>query len=164
MGKTSAEVKQRHNAKKHAMSEEIRCACGCGGTLKSVSPSGRARRFIHGHGTRKHLNRREYAREYAREYGKAHRKEQYARRLVRHRQLRVKLILMRGGVCEGCMESSYNGRNGAIFHFHHTDPTTKLFNIGNGITNKSWQTILAEAAKCVMLCANCHELQHSAPY
>jgi hypothetical protein len=29
------------------------------------------------------------------------------------------------------------------------------------VVNKSWKRLLAEVAKCEMLCANCHEMRHS---
>jgi hypothetical protein len=42
---------------------------------------------------------------------------------------------------------------------HHTDPTEKEFDPCEG-SEKSWETFLAEAAKCVVLCANCHRKVH----
>jgi hypothetical protein len=42
-----------------------------------------------------------------------------------------------------------------MMDFDHRDPTTKEFNVGNG-TGRSEQTLLAEIAKCDLVCANCH--------
>lgn len=43
-----------------------------------------------------------------------------------------------------------------VYDFHHVDPSTKQFGIGNGSTTRSKQAYVNEAKKCVMLCANCH--------
>jgi hypothetical protein len=42
---------------------------------------------------------------------------------------------------------------------HHIDPQEKNFDPSEGC-NKSWETFLAEAVKCVVLCANCHRKVH----
>lgn len=39
--------------------------------------------------------------------------------------------------------------------FHHRDPSTKKFGIGTAKT-LSIETLRVEAAKCDLLCANCH--------
>ena len=41
--------------------------------------------------------------------------------------------------------------------FHHIDPKTKKFSLnGTEIKNRSMDEIDAEAAKCMLLCSNCH--------
>jgi hypothetical protein len=40
-------------------------------------------------------------------------------------------------------------------HFHHVDPSTKSFNMTMA-SGKSEAAYLAEARKCVLVCANCH--------
>jgi hypothetical protein len=40
-------------------------------------------------------------------------------------------------------------------HFHHVDPETKEFAV-NMARGKSLAAYRAEAAKCVLVCANCH--------
>lgn len=47
------------------------------------------------------------------------------------------------------------------FDFHHKDPQTKSFTIGNCSTH-SWERILKEAEKCDMLCVVCHRILHAA--
>ena len=43
-----------------------------------------------------------------------------------------------------------------VLQFHHLDPSTKEFQLGqNGVT-RSLAKSRAEARKCVLLCANCH--------
>jgi transposase-like protein len=68
------------------------------------------------------------------------------------RRKKRRLIEAAGGRCQLC---GYQGYDGAL-HFHHLDPTTKQFALSrNGIT-RSLAEALAEAEKCVLLCANCH--------
>lgn len=42
--------------------------------------------------------------------------------------------------------------------FHHRDPTTKLFNIGD--IRFSLKTVILEIQKCDITCANCHRKTH----
>ena len=56
-----------------------------------------------------------------------------------------------GGRCLLCGHD----RKMAALQFHHVDPTTKLFTLRNGDT-RSLKRMRAEAAKCILLCANCH--------
>lgn len=72
----------------------------------------------------------------------------------------MKLVLQFGSKCQRACGAAYDGTNAAIFHFHHRDPSIKSFALGNQLVNKAWKTIQAEAEKCDMICANCHELSH----
>ncbi len=46
-------------------------------------------------------------------------------------------------------------------HFHHVVPKTKAFDLSEGASNgRSREVILAEVAKCVVLCGNCHAKYH----
>ena len=69
------------------------------------------------------------------------------------------LVDERGGGCERC---GYNRCLEAL-EFHHRDPTKKLFGVnGSTLAAKRWEVILEEAAKCDILCANCHrEIQYA---
>jgi hypothetical protein len=62
--------------------------------------------------------------------------------------LREILIEKMGGKCVecGCTET---------LEFDHIDPSTKSFNIAAGYT-KPKETLLAEVAKCQLLCNKCH--------
>jgi len=76
------------------------------------------------------------------------------RQRVSDRRRRLKSILLdeAGGCCQVC---GYNRAPSAL-HFHHVDPTEKLFGLAlRGIT-RSLDRCRAEARKCVLLCANCH--------
>jgi transposase-like protein len=72
---------------------------------------------------------------------------------VTHRRRVVTEILIGefGGRCSVC---GYD-RNPRALVFHHLDPATKLFTLRNG-DSRSLARMRAEAAKCVLLCANCH--------
>jgi len=73
--------------------------------------------------------------------------------------LKYKLIQELGGKCEKCGYDEIE--NTAVFDFHHKNPLEKAFTINKAIEHgKSWEDIRAEAAKCSLLCANCHRLEH----
>jgi transposase len=68
------------------------------------------------------------------------------------RRTKARLVAEAGGQCRLC---GYD-RCQAALAFHHVDPDTKSFALSlHGVT-KSIETLRAEAAKCVLLCANCH--------
>jgi transposase-like protein len=67
------------------------------------------------------------------------------------RRVRTILIEEAGGTCALC---GYQ-RSHAALQFHHVDRATKAFTLRNGDT-RSLARMRAEAAKCVLLCANCH--------
>jgi transposase-like protein len=73
---------------------------------------------------------------------------------VSERRRRVKRILVEeaGGSCALCGYDSFPG----ALQFHHREPSVKSFELSrNGVT-RSLAEARAEAAKCVLLCANCH--------
>jgi transposase len=74
-------------------------------------------------------------------------------RVVRRRR-RVKEILVveAGGSCVTCGYDRYAG----ALQFHHLDPATKSFGLGLRGVAHSLARCREEAAKCVLLCANCH--------
>lgn len=58
--------------------------------------------------------------------------------------------------CSRCPETHQS-----TFDFHHKDPSTKLETVSNLVARgKSREIILAEIAKCEVLCANCHRKLH----
>jgi transposase-like protein len=69
----------------------------------------------------------------------------------RRARIRAEVIAEAGGCCAICGYS----RNPAALQFHHLDPAAKEFTLRNGDT-RSLERMRAEAAKCVLLCANCH--------
>ena len=68
------------------------------------------------------------------------------------RGVKQRLIAEAGGGCTLCGYS----RCAAALQFHHRDPDAKAFGIGSRGLGRSWEALVAEAAKCALLCANCH--------
>jgi len=77
--------------------------------------------------------------------------------VVAHRRMRkLRAIGYMGSTCHGC------GRDGApsLFEFHHWSAVEKDFGVSDGVP-RTWARTVAELAKCVMLCANCHREVHA---
>jgi hypothetical protein len=56
----------------------------------------------------------------------------------------------------GCVDCGV--KNPIVLQFHHRDNGC---NIGKLVSsNRTWNTIRAEIAKCDVLCANCHIIRH----
>jgi excisionase family DNA binding protein len=70
----------------------------------------------------------------------------------RRRRLKQMLVAAAGGRCRIC---GYDRWIGAL-HFHHRDGETKHFGRAERGLTKSLEAMRAEAAKCILLCANCH--------
>ncbi len=150
------ESKKRYFKKVYENAVWTTCACGCGRKIKNRDKYGRNKKFISGHNRRKYLDRRQYKRE----WNHRNRKSRYAYKMVYYRRRKVELIKYKGGKCQKC-PIEYNGKNAALFQFHHRNPEEKDFQLGNQITNHKWEIILKEADKCDLLCANCHSLEDS---
>ena len=56
----------------------------------------------------------------------------------------------------GCLICGFNKHHAAL-DFHHRNPETKKFRIGDG-RNYSWKMVLEEIVKCDVLCSNCHRI------
>jgi hypothetical protein len=76
---------------------------------------------------------------------------------LRRLRLKIKSVEYLGGKCVKC--GYYE--NIAALTFHHTEPNDKDFNISSHKHSKSWFEITKELDKCVILCANCHHIEHS---
>jgi transposase len=73
------------------------------------------------------------------------------------RRLKQLLVDGAGGSCSLC---GYD-RCVAALEFHHLDPTAKRLGISAGGLTLSVDAVRTEAAKCVLLCSNCHaEVEH----
>lgn len=74
-------------------------------------------------------------------------------------KVKIKMIQYKDGECSKCTlklkDSHYS-----VFDFHHLDPNEKDVNF-KGIKHKKWEIIKKEIDKCVLLCANCHRLEHA---
>lgn len=76
--------------------------------------------------------------------------------LKRKKQMKKLLVELLGGQCSVC---GYNKCIEAL-EFHHLDPSIKGFTISK-YYNRKTETLIEEASKCVLLCANCHAEEHA---
>ena len=47
-----------------------------------------------------------------------------------------------------------------IYEFHHIDPSLKVRTVGGMLNSASDETLYAEVDKCILVCANCHNIEH----
>ena len=64
------------------------------------------------------------------------------------------LQVLRSAGCSKCEE-----KDPRCMDFHHTNPATKLFELSK-YTKHTFEEVKAEAAKCIVLCNNCHKVLH----
>lgn len=77
--------------------------------------------------------------------------------LQRQRRLKNQCIEYKGGKCERCGITGHP----AIFDFHHKDPTQKDFILSRVRSLKFSTMHMEELDKCLLLCANCHRIEHA---
>ncbi len=76
-----------------------------------------------------------------------------AAQVIEHRRRLKQLLVAEGG--GACVICGYARCVGAL-QFHHVDPAQKSFALSRAGVTRSVARARAEAAKCVVLCANCH--------
>jgi hypothetical protein len=74
------------------------------------------------------------------------------------RRTKARLVALHGGRCVRC---GYDTHLAALV-FHHRDPGSKNFAISVDGVPRAWARLVEEAAKCDLLCANCHREVHAA--
>lgn len=63
-------------------------------------------------------------------------------------------------IAHGCYRCGTKDK-AAQLCFHHVDPSTKLFNIAPNVRGSiSFSKLIAEIAKCIILCNSCHKKVH----
>ena len=87
--------------------------------------------------------------------------EEYERhrqgRLRRRRAKQTALFSMFDFTCQHCgLREEALG----FFEFHHIDPKNKDKEVGQMLNSASFDKVLEEVEKCVMLCPNCHKREH----
>ena len=139
----------------------IPCACGCDVMRKSKDNQGRSRRYLRGHNVPRRL---QTVNEYHRDWCRKNRKRvSFAKK--RRTQEKKKTLLAMGGNCCVCCGLQYNGTNATVFDFHHRVPEEKEFPLSQpGIHGYSCKSVLTEAKKCDIICANCHRMVHCEEY
>ncbi len=71
--------------------------------------------------------------------------------------MKKKLVSFKGGVCQVCGYS----RCLVVLDFHHIDESTKEFELSQRGLTRSWEKIINEAEKCLLVCSNCHREIHA---
>jgi transposase len=66
-----------------------------------------------------------------------------------------KAVELMGGKCIKCGYC----KNYAALDFHHIDPFQKEFDFNVG-RRRSWDKLIVELKKCILLCSNCHREEH----
>lgn len=74
----------------------------------------------------------------------------------KRRKNKIELVKYKGDKCEIC---GYDKCIDAL-EFHHLNPETKSFGIGNG-NIRSLKRLKEEVDKCIMVCSNCHKEIHA---
>lgn len=72
--------------------------------------------------------------------------------VARRRRIKDLLVEEAGGVCVLC---GYDRCRRAL-EFHHVDPEQKAYGLSERGVARSLERARSEAAKCVLLCSNCH--------
>lgn len=86
-------------------------------------------------------------------------KEYYRARNMQRRQYCRRFVLrVKSFAC--CSECGYD-KHPAALDFHHKDGTKKQGNVASLISQGQISKVKAEMRKCVILCANCHRIEHS---
>ncbi len=73
----------------------------------------------------------------------------------RRTEQKLRAINLLGGKCYDC-GISYPP---CVYDFHHTNPLEKDGFVGSFL-HRSWDKVIDEINKCVLLCSNCHRLRH----
>jgi len=72
---------------------------------------------------------------------------------------KIQAIQYKGSKCINC-GISYPNTPYSVFDFHHTNFNEKDFQ-WDKLRLQSWEKIRIELDKCVLLCANCHRIEHT---
>lgn len=139
--------------------ELIVCSCGCGTKLKKFDEHYRKRKYVNGHNGRKYDNPSQYKRE----WNHRNREARYEYRKDWTHRKKSELIKSLGGKCDKC-GLLYDGSNASVFDFHHTDDKKEHGVNLTALARFSFEKIKSEAEKCIILCSNCHRLNHSSSY
>lgn len=79
----------------------------------------------------------------------------YEYQATRWQNRKKEAVKLMGGKCNNCGYC----RNYSALEFHHLDPSQKDFDFNKG-RRRSWDKLVVELKKCVLLCSNCHREEH----
>lgn len=89
---------------------------------------------------------------HSRTYYANNREDRIAAQIERKIQRKITLVLEAGGKCQKCGYAE----SLAALTFHHRDPATKEYDIAVKLASYGIDRLRLEAAKCDLLCFNCH--------
>jgi 5-methylcytosine-specific restriction endonuclease McrA len=86
-------------------------------------------------------------------------RKEYIKKAVDKRRKKIKTLAVahKGGKCQFC---GYNRCVGAL-EFHHIDPKSKNFGLGQSGLTRSWERTKNELDLCLLVCSNCHKEIHA---
>ncbi len=88
---------------------------------------------------------------------RAKNREQYnANRTAAQRALRARIAEIK--LAAGCIDCGY-WEHAEALDFDHRPGEEKVRNVSQMTSNASWERIVAEIAKCDVVCANCHRVR-----
>jgi hypothetical protein len=73
---------------------------------------------------------------------------------------RKKIVELAGGKCKRCKWKPKEACDYAAIDFHHREPGSKRFTLNTSALRRPWDQVEAEIAKCDLLCARCHRIEH----
>ena len=74
---------------------------------------------------------------------------------IKRHERKKRAVEYKGGICMNCKQSYH----WSAFDFHHVDSSTKHKDPGLMMTHSDI-VLFKELDKCVLLCANCHRVEH----
>jgi len=74
------------------------------------------------------------------------------------RRRKLRLVEYKGGECSVCGFNDLDRPE--CFDFHHTEPTSKSFQLGGCHSTMAYKKQQAEVDKCILICSNCHKTLH----
>jgi hypothetical protein len=84
-------------------------------------------------------------------------KEKWNKTHNKTKEAKKQFIIEHKEKSKGCVKCGENRIH--LLDFHHIDPNTKSFQIGQG-ESKGWKKLKEEIRKCIILCSNCHRDFH----
>lgn len=95
---------------------------------------------------------RKCARKYVREHYARNRPKMYERAKKRRLSQRARFEKLKDKPCADCR----NSYPPYVMDFDHRDPESKIDNLGTLWKRAAWDVVLAEVAKCDLVCSNCY--------
>ena len=83
---------------------------------------------------------------------------EYSAKYMRNKAKKGTLWVREMKAKSGCSNCGF--KHPAALQYHHIDPSTKRGKVSRLCKDLSKKAVLEEIGKCVLLCANCHAIEH----